>query len=84
MPGYATDCDHVSGCYIHLDEESTALVIELHPDVEELQQDVLGRLIALDEAIRTKQHHVAYTANQPVHLPWPSAGKLIVAAALDF
>ncbi len=71
MPWYAIDCDHVRGCCVHLDEESTALVIELHPDAKELQQDVLGRLIPLDEPIRTKQHHVAYTP-QLVCLPTPT------------
>ena len=34
-------------------------VVELHPDIKELQEDVLRRLIPLDESIRAKQHHVA-------------------------
>lgn len=35
------------------------LVVELHPNIKELQEDVLWCLIPLDESIRAKQHHVA-------------------------
>ena len=36
-----------------------ALVIELHPDIKELQEDVLRALIPLDQPISAKQHHVS-------------------------
>ena len=37
-----------------LNEKSMALVVELHPDIKELQQDVLWCLIPLDQAICSK------------------------------
>lgn len=35
------------------------LVVELHSDLKEFQEDVLRGLIPLDQPISTKEHHVA-------------------------
>lgn len=43
-----------------LDQISMTLLVELHPDIKKLQQDVLRCLIPLDDSIWPKQHHVAY------------------------
>ena len=43
----------------YLDQEGVPLVVELHPDLEELQEDILRGLVPLDKPISTKEHHVA-------------------------
>ena len=60
------------------DEESMPLLVELQAHCEELDQNVLRRLIPLDKAISTKQHHIAYKNIQYLELYTNAACRLIV------
>ena len=51
----------------NLDQKGAPPVVVLQPQIIEVLQDLLGRRVALDEAVLVEEHHVA--CSQSMSLP---------------